>query len=174
MTSCTPPENDVSSDNKNFTIASIFEKEKSLKFELLFGNFCKKICRDGSSDVINAVDYYFGSGEIFGFSCQSYGAEFRNFHHVFVLRACAIGESGHIIAGITPGARILVRTLTDAASLRLKTILQKLRKNDVELSNLSDWHYRRLNSLLETKSGTDFFVSEIINNAEWSSQMESI
>jgi hypothetical protein len=162
MISCTPPKNDVSSDNKNFTIASTFEKEKSLKFELLFGDYRKELIKDDARhDVINAVDYFFSPGLVFGFACQSYGEDFRNFHHIFVMRACAPGEKGNIIPGINPGAEILVKTLTGAASLRLRSILVILKRHNVT-SKVPDAYYQKINQLLEAKMNLDYFVQELI------------
>ena len=66
MISYSPPDNHVSCDEKNYTIASTFEKAKSLKFELLFGEWDKRVSKDDDVNV-NAIDYYFVPAQIFGF-----------------------------------------------------------------------------------------------------------
>jgi hypothetical protein len=60
MISSFPPENHVSSDDKNCTIASTFEKAKSLKFELLFGDYqAKRVKTAMDAEITHAVDYFF-------------------------------------------------------------------------------------------------------------------
>ncbi|OPZ24133.1 MAG: hypothetical protein BWZ03_00292 [bacterium ADurb.BinA186] len=136
---------------------------KSLKFELLFGDFqAKKIKADMGDEIIHAVDYFFLPGQIFGFACESQGKDFQKFSHVFILRACLPGDLGSIIPGISPGAEILVKTLIHASSLRLRTLLETLKKSNIELPHIPDLNYRKLNYLLETKMSTDYFVGELI------------
>jgi hypothetical protein len=150
---------------KNCTSASTFDKAKSLRFELLFGFYQNKVSRRYSDEsIVNAFDYIFLPSTLFGFSCESMGQDFKKFHYAFVLRSCAPGESGGIISGISPGAKILVKTLTSAASLKLKTILKKLKQNKINLSSIPVSYYLQLNRLLDTKSNTDFFVGELIEN----------
>jgi hypothetical protein len=164
MISYDAPANHVSCADKNCTIASIFEKPNSLKFEILFGNYCNRTPQvNTEKSILNAFDYMFAPGTIFGFSYESNGSEFKNFNHIFVLRACFPGEVGSIIPGIAPGAEILAQTLTNVGSARLKVILEKLQKNKISLEDLSISHYRRLYHLLELKINTDFFVGELID-----------
>ncbi len=151
----------------NCTTASTFEKSKSLKFELLFGDYYRKaISRRNEQSIVNAFDYMFAPNEIFGFAYESSGLDFKKFHHAFVLRACMPGESGNIIPGISPGAEIVAKTLSEAGTNRLKTVLYKLVKNKIILSKLPISYYRRLNDLLETKITTDFLVGELIGKAD--------
>lgn len=151
---------------RNCTAASTFVKPNSLKFELLFGDYCRKIARDGNGqEIVQAVDYHFTPGQIFGFAYESFGADFKKFHHGFVLRACRGGEVGCMVPGINPGAEILVKTLSSAATLRLKSTLHKIAENGLDLTQIDGKKYRYLNHLLETKSKADFFVGEIIDNA---------
>lgn len=163
MFSYLPPDSHNRCDIENFTTASTFLKAKSLKLEVLFGDDVKKLARsDAGADIRNAVDYYFPPGAIFGFAYESFGVDYERFHHAFVLRACAPGQKGHVVMGITPGACVLVRTLTSAATSRLRSILEKLKANGVEPSQIGDNHYCRLNRLLDVKMNTDYFVGELI------------
>jgi hypothetical protein len=114
---------------------------------------------------VNAFDYLFAPGQIFGFAYESFGIDFKKLNHVFILRSCLPGESGNIVPGIFPGAEIIAKTLTDAGSNRLKSVLQKLQKNKIILSNISIYNYRRFNDLLDTKISADFLVGEIIGQA---------
>jgi hypothetical protein len=167
MISYFPPENHVSSDDKNCTIASTFEKVKSLKFELLFGDYqAKRVKSDMDAEITHAVDYFFLPGQIFGFACESHGKDFQKFSHVFILRACLPGDLGSIIPGVSPGAEILVKTLIHASSFRLRALLDMLKKSNIELSQMSDLNYRKLNYLLETKMSTDYFVGELIGSKD--------
>jgi|GEM_PF-2103986 len=156
MTSLFSPKNQALSDNKNCTIASTFEKAKSLKFELLFGDYQEKISQ------AEGIDYYFSVGQIFGFACQSQGLDFQKFNHAFIVRACAPGELGSIVTGISPGAEILVKTLSSASSLRLRAILETLIKSNINLSHISDSYYRKLDQLLEAKISTNYLIGELI------------
>jgi hypothetical protein len=72
------------------------------------------------------------------------------------------GDLGSIITGVSPGAEILVKTLIHASSLRLRALLETLKKSNIELSQISDLNYRKLNYLLETKMSTNYFVGELI------------
>lgn len=163
MTSYVPPKNHASRDRKNCTIASIFEKEKSLKFELLFGDFFQKQSRQvDDGKIANALDYYFLPGKIFGFAYESYGNDYQRFHYAFILRACSAGQMGNIISGIVPGAEVLVRTLTGASSLRLRSFLKVIQKNNIEASLIDENHYRRLNHLLDVKMNIDYLAGELI------------
>jgi hypothetical protein len=168
MISCYRSENSESGGGENCTTASTFEKPKSLKFELLFGEYKNKIppIKYGNENIINAFDYIFLPGSIFGFGYESMGKDFEKFHHVFVLRACLAGEVGGIIPGISPGAEILFQTSSNVASINLRKILQKLEKNKINLSKLPARNYRRLNRLLDVKISTDFFVGELIDQAK--------
>lgn len=163
MTSYVPPDNHVSRDRKNCTIASIFEKEKSFKFELLFGEYFERNARrDDEAKTLNVVDYHFLPGMIFGYACESFGADYQRFHHVFILRACSPGELGNIISGIIPGAEVLVRALTGAASLRLRSFLKVMQKNNIDPAIINEVYYRKLNHLLDTKMNIDYLVGELI------------
>jgi hypothetical protein len=147
---------------KNCTTVSTFIKSNSLKFELLFGDYYKKIARvSEDKKIILATDYLFLPEKIFGFYYESLGTDFKKMHHALVLGSCWSGEVGDVVPGINPGTEILISTLTSAASLRLKTILQKLEKNKVDLAKISIKNYHRLNHLLEIKGNTEFFVGEI-------------
>lgn len=163
MISYSPPDNHVSCDEKNYTIASTFEKAKSLKFELLFGDWKKRVGKDGDTNMVNAVDYYFLPSQIFGFMCHSYGSGFKHFHHAFVVRACAPCEIGAAITGIVPGAEILVATSTSVATSRLISLISILKNNKVEPTQISVKHYRKLHYLLNEKLKTDYFVGELIS-----------
>jgi hypothetical protein len=146
----------------NCTTASTFEKTNSLKFELLFGDYLKKTPKaDVGDGVINAFDYIFAPDQIFGFAYESFGVDFKKFHHAFVLRTCGPGEIGGVIPGILPGAEILVSTVTAAASSNLRNILQILRASDIKLINLPPSQYRHLNYLLAIRCNIDFFVAEM-------------
>jgi hypothetical protein len=168
MISCYRSEKAESGGGENCTTASAFEKPKSLRFELLFGEYQNKIPAKNSGDknIINAFDYIFLPGSIFGFSYESMGKDFEKFHHLFVLRACLAGEVGGIIPGISPGAEILLQTSSNLASINFRKILQKLEKNKINLSKLSAPNYRRLNRLLDVKISADFFVGELIDQAK--------
>lgn len=161
-------ENPESGGGENCTTASAFEKPKSLRFELLFGEYQKKISAKNNSDenIINAFNYVFLPGSIFGFGYESLGRDFEKFHHLFVLKACLAGEMGGIIHGISPGAEILLQTSSNLASINFRKILQKLEKNKINLSKLSAPNYRRLNRLLDVKISVDFFVGELIEQAK--------
>jgi len=166
MTSSYLSESHESGSIINCTTASTFEKPKSLKFEILFGDYHSKVPqRHNDKNIVNAFEYLFSPGEIFGFAYESSGVDFKKFHHVFILRACLSGESGNVIPGILPGAEIIAKTLTDVGSNRLKSVLQKLEKNKIILSKLSIVNYQRLNDLLETKISADFLVGELIGKA---------
>jgi hypothetical protein len=115
---------------------------------------------------VNAFDYIFSQDEVFGFSYESTGTDFKKLNHTFVLRSCSAGEVGSIIPGISPGAQILIKALTGASSMRLKAILNKLQQNKIDLSKLSVLHYHRLNHLLETQSNTDFLVGELLEQGK--------
>jgi len=168
MISYDAPENHVSCIYKNCTIASTFEKPNSLKFEILFGDYKSRLVREsGNNEIINAVDYFFSPGAIFGFACQSFGIDFLSFHHVFILRACLPGEIGSIITGVSPGAEILVKTLTAASSMRLRSILVMLQKKNIDLSKLLNHHYRKINYLLEAKINASYFVGELLEQKNW-------
>lgn len=160
------PQSYDSGSSANCTTASTFEKPNSLKFNVLFGDYLKEIKINNSEGMVKAFDYIFCPHKIFGFAYESTGSDFRKLHHAFILRSCLPGEVGSMISGISPGAEILVRTLTHAGSVRLKTILQKLEKNKFKLSDLPISYYRHLNDLLEIKSNTDFFVDELIAQYE--------
>lgn len=148
---------------KNCTTASTFMKPNSLKFELLFGDYCRKIAIDSDSQQItHAFDYHFLPGKVFGFSYESFGADFKKLHHGFVLRACGPGGMVSVVPGISPGAEILVKTLSGASTLRLKSTLQKLVESGLHLSQIDDRKYQYLNYLLETRSKVDFFVGKLI------------
>ena len=163
MFSYFPPENHALSDIKNCTTASTFEKEKSLKFELLFGEYFSKSERvDAGVNVRRAVDYYFSSGKIFGFACESFGVDYQRFHHGFVLRACTAAQVGNIISGISPGAEVLVKTLSAVSSMRLKAFIKALQKNSIEPPHIGEDDYRKLNYLLDVKMSTDYLLGEII------------
>ena len=168
MISCYRSEKAESGGGENCTTASAFEKQKSLKFELLFGEYQNKITAKKYDDesIINAFDYTFLPNSIFGFGYESMGKDFEKFHHVFVLRACLAGEMGGIIPGISPGAEILLQTSSYVASINLRKIFQKLEKNKINLSKLPAQNYRRLNKLLDVKMSTDFFVGELIDQAK--------
>lgn len=147
---------------KNCTTASTLIKPNSLKFELLFGDYYRKIeTNTDDSEISQACDYYFLPGQIFGFTCESFGKDFKKFHYGFVLRACEPNEIGCVIPGINPGAEILAKTLNSVATDRLRKILRQFADN-IDLLELSTEKYRYLNHLLETKSNTDFFVGELI------------
>lgn len=147
----------------NCTTASTFEKTNSLKFELLFGDYLKRIPKPDAHDgVINACDYIFGSDQIFGFSYESFGVDFKRFHHAFVLRTCMPQEIGHIILGISPGAEILVSTATYAASVKLKDVLWQWQKSKIDLVKVSRQDYGHLNMLLEAKMNFSFFAKSLL------------
>lgn len=151
------------SDIRNCTTASSFEKPNSLKFELLFGDYCeKRAVSQDDKDIVEAHDYLFLPGQIFGFAYESAGTDFKKFHHAFVVRSSLPGETGNVVPGIFPGAEILVKTMSSAATERLKSILQTLSNNSVILTALSVSQYGYLNHLLEIKFNTDFFVGELI------------
>ncbi len=151
----------VKSVIKNCTIVSTFEKPNSLKFELIFGNYFDRISNEiDDKNIWNSFDYCFLPGQIFGFSYESLGTDYKKLNHAFVARSCFPGNSGSIIPGINPGAEILVKTLRGSDTLKLRSILQKFIKNGVDLSALPAARYRHLNSLLETNSSTDFFIGE--------------
>ena len=61
MISCYRSEKAESGGGENCTTASAFEKQKSLKFELLFGEYQNKITAKKYDDesIINAFDYTF-------------------------------------------------------------------------------------------------------------------
>jgi hypothetical protein len=152
----------------NCTTASTFEKPKSLKFEILFGDYCgNRTATPRDANIINAIDYFFAPGRIFGFAYESLGIDYKKMHHAFILRACSPGERGNSIIGISPGAEIIVRTLSDAGSKRLRFVLQKLEKNRIILSELPISYYRRLNDLLEIKMNLNYFVGELIGAANY-------
>lgn len=147
---------------KNCTVASTFVKQNSLKFELLFGDYCRNLPMvPEDKAIIEAVDYQFLPGQIFGFAYESFGVDFKKFHHGFVLRACRGGEVGCMVPGINPGAEILVKTFGGVMTNRFKEILQVLAQNQVDLTAITGSQYRRLNDLLETKSSTVFLVGEL-------------
>ena len=161
------PQNHESCVDLNCTAASTFEKPKSLKFELLFGECEKKNHKDSNDNgIVNAVDYLFLPNSIFGFSIESFGADYQRFHYVFIVRACLPGEMGSVVPGISPGAEILVKTLTSAASERLKNIIKKLVENRINLLLIDLSYYIQLNRILETKMSTDYFVGELIAEAK--------
>jgi hypothetical protein len=161
MISSFDSKNEAASGVFNCTTASTFEKLNSLKFELLFGEYRRKVDKeDGDGGLVNVVDYMFEPGQIFGFAYQSTGVDFKKMHHAFVLRACEPGERGNIISGISPGAEVLVKTLTQAGSMILRETLIKLEK--VDLGKISIGQYRYLNNLLEIKTKADFFIGELL------------
>lgn len=163
MTSSFVPQNQESGSIKNCTTASIFEKPKSLKFEILFGNYCSnRTAVPGDANIINAIDYFFAPDQVFGFAYESLGVDFKKMHHAFILRACSPGERGNSVMGISPGAEIIVRTLSEVGSKRLRDVLQKLEKNRVDISELPISNLRRINDLLETKTSLSYFVGELI------------
>jgi hypothetical protein len=163
MISSFDSKNEAASGVFNCTTASTFEKLNSLKFELLFGEYRRKVEKEeGDSGLVNVVDYMFEPGQIFGFAYQSTGVDFRKMHHVFVLRACEPGEIGNIITGISPGAEILTKILTHAGSQVFMHMLDKLRNGGVDLSQISAGKYRYINDLLEMKIRCDFFVYKLI------------
>ena len=150
----------------NCTTASTFEKPKSLKFEILFGDYCgNRTIVPGDAGIINAIDYFFAPEQIFGFAYESLGVDYKKMHHMFILRACSPGERGSSITGISPGAEILVRTLSEAGAKRLGDVLQKLEKNRIILAELQISYYRKLNDLLEIKNNLNYFVGELIGTA---------
>lgn len=163
MTSSFIPQNQESGSVINCTTASTFEKPKSLKFELLFGDYCgNRTPATNDANIVNAVDYFFAPGQLFGFVYESFGIDYKKMHHAFVLRACFPGERGNSVIGISPGAEIIVKVLSDAGSKRLRTVLNKLEKNKIDLSLLSVSYYQRLNDLIEIKTDLNYFVSELI------------
>lgn len=155
-------ENTKKSDIYNCTTASIFEKANSIKFELLFGAYKSKTSVSYNEDIINAYDYFFTPGQIFGFSYESTGVDYQKIHHAFILRACAPGEIGHSIFGISPGAKVLVSALTNATSLRLKSVITKIENNNIALPNIDVSKFEKLNTLLSVKIGTDYFLGELL------------
>ena len=153
----------MSSSSTNCTTASAFEKPNSIRFEILFGDYQKKLpSKHSDKCFINAFDYKFTPNQIFGFAYESTGQDFQKFHHAFVLMACSPGEVGNIIPGIYPGAKILISALSKTAALRLKKILEILQKNSVILSDISISKYRNLNRLLDIKNNVDFWVGELL------------
>jgi len=168
MTSYYIPHNQESGSIINCTTASTFEKPKSLKFELLFGDYCgNRTAVPGDVRIVNAIDYLFAPEQVFGFAYESLGVDYKKMHHAFILRACSPGERGSSIIGISPGAEILVKTLSEAGSKRLRAVLQKLEKNKIVLAELPILYYRRLNDLLEIKTSLNYFVGEIIGKESW-------
>jgi len=168
MTSSYIPQNQESGSIINCTTASTFEKPKSLKFEILFGNYCgNRAAVYSDINIINAVDYFFAAGQVFGFAYESLGADYKKMHHAFILRACSPGERGNSVTGISPGAEIIVKTLSDASSIRLKAVLQKLEKNRIIISELPVSNLRRLNDLLEIKTNLNYFVGELLGSKNW-------
>lgn len=163
MISYCPPKNHASCDEKNYTIASTFEKAKTLRFELLFGAWDKKARKNDNDDVTKAIDYYFLPHEIFGFACRSEGGICQRFQYAFVLRACQPGEVGNIVTGIFPGAEVVLVTSTGTSVLKFLAIINALKKSGVDPAQVSPLHYRRLNYLLEAKLNTDYLIGEIIN-----------
>ncbi len=161
MISSFDPKNEAASGVFNCTTASTFEKLNSLKFELLFGEYRRKVEKnDSDAGLPNVVDYLFAPNQIFGFAYQSAGVDFKKMHHVFVLRACEPGQTGNIITGISPGAEVLVKTLTQASSMLLRDTFNNLEM--VGLNRISIAQYRHLNNLLEVKARKDFFVGELL------------
>jgi hypothetical protein len=157
----------ISTDNqigaiKNCTTVSTFLKLNSLKFELIFGDYYQKIKKNSEDqNIVPHIDYLFLPGQILGFSYESLGADFKKMHHAFVVRACLPGEVGNVVPGICPGAEVLVKTLSSAGVIKLKSILQKLANNGVNLASITHDRYRYLNYLLEKKSNADFFLGEL-------------
>lgn len=145
-----------------YTAAHTFEKENSLSFRLLFGNFKNK----RASSLIdlnfeNAIDYFFEPGQIFGFLCESKGQNFQKFYYSFILQACSEREIGNIIPGISPGAKVLVKTLNKITSNKLITVLNNMANEGKNLSQISLENYVYLNKLLNEKIRIDYFVSEL-------------
>lgn len=162
MISSSLPQNQHSGCIKNCTTASTFEKPKSLKFEILFGDSCgNKTAESSDARGINAIDYLFAPGQLFGFAYESMGVDYKRMHHAFILRTCSPGEKGHHVMGISPGAEIIVKTLSDVGSKRLRALLQKLEKNKVVIPELPISNLRRLNDLLEIKTNVNYFVGEL-------------
>lgn len=146
-----------------YTIASTFEKPRSLKFELLFGSHKKRVQLNYSENrVMNAFDYIFSSNEIFGFHYKSTGLDFKKFHHAFILRTCNKGEKGSTVPGISPGAEILVKATTKEKVKKLEMILDKLLSNKINLSKISIHEYKKLNYLFDINSDANYWVGEII------------
>lgn len=147
------------------TTASVFEKENSLKFELLFGIYAKKQAAENmDKSLINACDYLIEPNQIMGYAYESTGKDYQKMHHAFILRTCAPGERGHSVLGITPGAEILISAFNNAAVLRLKMALKQLEKNKLKLADIRISDYQRLKRLLETKLSLKFFIGELLAN----------
>lgn len=143
-------------------MASTIEKAKTLKFQLLFGEWDRRVCRESADDVMNAIDYYFAPEKIFGIACHSYGQGFQSFHYAFVLRACSPCEIGNIVNSVVPGAEVLVKTSTSVSTSKLISLISVLAKNNVDPTKISLHKYRKLNYLLEEKISTDYFIGELI------------
>lgn len=84
-------------------------------------------------------------------------------HHAFVLRTCGPGERGNIIAGISPGAELLVKTLRQSEQRLLLATLEKFEKNGLFLNKVPAEQYRRMNRLFEIKAKIDFLSGELLN-----------
>jgi hypothetical protein len=151
----------------SYTVASSFEKKNSLSFQLLFGEpAVKRPARQILPSTAGALDNYFVPGQIFGFRCRSMGKDFEKFDYALVLRACDFGERGTIVPGITPGAHVLVQTLTNTSLLRFISTLKKLLSNGINLANICDDKYLYLNHLLSMKIDTNFFVGELVEQGK--------
>jgi hypothetical protein len=163
MFSFSCPQNTVSSDMDICTTASVFEKANSIRFELLFGNYIRKSKLDNDEDrLINAFEYIFRPGQIFGFAYESTGQDYQKFHHAFVLQACAPLERGAIVTGIQPGARIIISATRNTLALRLKSIIKKLQENKIDLTQLSVTEFQRIHRLLEVKINPQFAIGELL------------
>lgn len=163
MTSFFNPKSQASSHDFNCTTASCFERAKSLRFELLFGCYKKRVSQTYSDEnIIDAFDYLFLPNDIFGFSYSSTGQDYKKFHHMFILRSCFPGERGSLIPGISPGAEILVKALTISAINQLRGILGDISKNKIDFSKIEASQYKKLNNLLDISAKTNYFVGEMI------------
>jgi hypothetical protein len=163
MSSYTYPQNTTQSVMDICTTASVFEKANSIKFELLFGNYIKKIKIDNrEDDLVNAFEYIFTPGQVFGFAYESTGKDYQKFHHAFVLQACSPQERANIITGIRPGAKIIISAPYNAVALRLKSIIKKLQEHKIDLSQLLVAEFQRLNRLLDVKSNSQFALGELL------------
>ena len=155
--------NQTSCDRKNFTIASTFRKPKSVRIKLLFGVSQSQVeSVNGKSICYKVTNRYFVSGSLFAISIKSNGDEFKKFHYCFVCRACAPGEVGTKIPGVSPGARILFNSLTMPSSTRFLKILAELKGAKGNVSNIDDRDWRRLGDLLDYRLATTYFLKESI------------
>ena len=144
-------------------MVSTFEKKNSLSVKLLFGN--PEITRPVEHvehQWANAYEHFFLPRQIFGIELESKGADYQKFHYALVLQACDEGKEGVVVPGITPGAKVLVKTTKNTATKRFIKILNKILIKNLDLTKIEPENFHKLNDLLLLNMAPNFFIGELL------------